>query len=156
MILSWTNFTVIVVQGGVSNSIYFLHITSCYSAFYEQESSHYLIYLFIHSLISCGPVLFQYAQLCLTLSDPLVSSPPGSSVCGIFQARILEWVPISYSRGSSGPRDWIHISCASCTGSQIHYHCSFWDTLLMSIHLCRITTVQPKRAFHFWTIWTFF
>ena len=41
------------------------------------------------------------AQLCLTLWDPMDCSPPGSSVHGIFQARILEWVAISFSRGSS-------------------------------------------------------
>ena len=38
-------------------------------------------------------------------------TPPDSSVHGIFQARILEWVAISFSRGSSLPRDWTHISC---------------------------------------------
>ena len=41
------------------------------------------------------------AQLCLTLCDPMDCSPPGSSVQGILQARILEWVTSSYSRGSS-------------------------------------------------------
>ena len=41
------------------------------------------------------------AKFCLTLSDPMDGSPPGSSVHGISQARILEWVAISYSRGSS-------------------------------------------------------
>ena len=45
------------------------------------------------------------AQLCLTLSNPMDSSPPGSSVHGILQARILEWAAISFSRGSSQPRD---------------------------------------------------
>ena len=44
-------------------------------------------------------------QLCLTLCDPMDCSPPGSSVHGIFQARILEWVTISFHRGSSQPRD---------------------------------------------------
>ena len=44
----------------------------------------------------------------------LDSSPPGSSVHGIFQARILEWVAISSSRGSSRPRDGTHVSCVSC------------------------------------------
>ena len=39
--------------------------------------------------------------------------PPGSSVHGIFQARILEWVAISYSKGSSQPRDQTYISCIS-------------------------------------------
>ena len=41
------------------------------------------------------------AQTCLTLFDPLDPSLPGSSVHGILQARILEWVAISFSRGSS-------------------------------------------------------
>ena len=44
-------------------------------------------------------------QLCLTLCDPMDGSLPGSSVHGILQARILEWVAISFSRGSSRPRD---------------------------------------------------
>ena len=43
----------------------------------------------------------EVAQLCLTLGDPLDCSLPGSSVHGILQARILEWVAISFSRGSS-------------------------------------------------------
>ena len=53
-------------------------------------------------------------QSCLTLCDLMDCSPPGSSVLGILQARILEWVTISYSRGSSWPRDWTNISCISC------------------------------------------
>ena len=44
------------------------------------------------------------AQTCLTLRDPMNCGPPGSSVCGISQARILEWVAISYSRGSPQPQ----------------------------------------------------
>ena len=44
-------------------------------------------------------------QSCLTLFDPMDCSPPGSSVHGILQARILEWVAISISRGSSKLRD---------------------------------------------------
>ena len=57
---------------------------------------------------------FAYAVLsCLILWDPRNHKPPGCSVHGIFQARILEWVAISYSRGSSWPRDWICISCIS-------------------------------------------
>ena len=45
------------------------------------------------------------AQSCLTLCDPMDCNPPGSSVLGIISARILEWVVISFSRGSSRPRD---------------------------------------------------
>ena len=51
------------------------------------------------------------AQSCLTLCDPMDWGPPGSSVHGILKARILEWVAISFSRGSSWPRDWTWVSC---------------------------------------------
>ena len=47
----------------------------------------------------------EVAQSCLTLCNPMDYSLPGSSVCGIFQARILEWVAIAFSRRSSQPRD---------------------------------------------------
>ena len=52
----------------------------------------------------------EVAQSCLTLCDPVDCSLPGSSVNGILQARILEWVAISFSRGSSHPRDRTHVS----------------------------------------------
>ena len=50
------------------------------------------------------------AQLGLTLCDPMDCSPPGSSIHGIFQDKNLEWVAISFSRGSSWPRDQTHVS----------------------------------------------
>ena len=50
------------------------------------------------------------AQLCPTLCDPMDCRLPGSSIHGIFQARVLEWVAISFSRGSSRPRDWTRVS----------------------------------------------
>ena len=49
------------------------------------------------------------AQSCPTLCDPMDCSLPRSSVHGIFQARVLEWVAISFSRGSSRPRDWTRV-----------------------------------------------
>ena len=52
----------------------------------------------------------EVAQPCPTLCNPMDSSPPGSSVHGILQARILEWVVISFSRGSSRPRDRTQVS----------------------------------------------
>ena len=52
-------------------------------------------------------------QLCPTLCDPLGYSLPGSSVHGILQARILEWVPMPSSRGSSQPRDQTWVSFGS-------------------------------------------
>ena len=51
------------------------------------------------------------ARSCLTLCNPIVCSLPGSSAHGIFQARILEWVIIPFSRGSSLPRDQTWIFC---------------------------------------------
>ena len=53
----------------------------------------------------------EVSQLCSTLWDPMDCSLPGSSIQGIFQARILEWVAISFSRASSWPRDWTQVSC---------------------------------------------
>ena len=55
----------------------------------------------------------EVAQSCLTLCDPMDYSLPGSSVRGVFQARILEWVAIFFSRGSSLPSDQIPVSCAA-------------------------------------------
>ena len=52
----------------------------------------------------------EVAQLCPTLYDPVDYSPPGSTVHGILQAGILEWVAISFSRGSSRPRDRTQVS----------------------------------------------
>ena len=53
----------------------------------------------------------EVAQSCLTLCDPMDCSPPGSSVHGIFQAWILEWVAVSFSRGTSWPRDRTWVFC---------------------------------------------
>ena len=64
------------------------------------------------------------AQSCPTLCNPMDCSLPGSSVHGFFQARILKWVVISYSRGSSQPRDRTHVSCVSFIGRQILNHCA--------------------------------
>ena len=66
------------------------------------------------------PSCMVVAQSCPALRDPIDYSLPGSSVHGIFQARVLEWVVISYSRGSSQPRDRNCISCAYC----ILQHCT--------------------------------
>ena len=52
-------------------------------------------------------------QSCLTLWDPMDCSLPGSSIYGIFEARVLEWVAISFSRGSYQSRDWTQVSCSA-------------------------------------------
>ena len=62
------------------------------------------------------------AQSCPTLCDPLDYSPPGSSVHGILQASILEWIAMPSSRRSFPPREPTRISCVSCAGRQILCH----------------------------------
>ena len=58
--------------------------------------------------------------------DPMNCSPPGSTVYRISQARILKWVAIPFSRGSSWLRDWTHIPCI---GRSILYHWATWEAL---------------------------
>ena len=55
----------------------------------------------------------EIAQSCPTLCDPMDRNLPGSAVHGIYQARILEWAAISFSRGSSQPRDRNRVSCTA-------------------------------------------
>ena len=64
----------------------------------------------------------EVAQSCPTLCDPMDCSLPGSSAHGIFQARVQEWVAISFSRRSSWSRDRTCVPCISCTGRWILYH----------------------------------
>ena len=61
-------------------------------------------------------------QSCLTLSNLMGCSLPGSSVCGILQTRILEWVAMPFSRGSSQPRDGTPVSYVFCIGRKVLYH----------------------------------
>ena len=66
-----------------------------------------------HSIFLCikiGEVKSEVTQSCPTLCNPMDCSLPCSSVHGIFQAKVLEWVVISFSRGSSQPRDWTWVS----------------------------------------------
>ena len=72
----------------------------------------------------------EVVQSCPTVCDPMDCSLPGSSVRGIFQARVLEWVAISFSRGSSWPRDRTWVSCIAhrrftirATGKPSNYQC---------------------------------
>ena len=85
----------------------------------------------------CGCVS-SVAQSCPTLCNLMNCSLPGSSIYGIFLAKIWEWVAISSSRGSSWPRDQTPVSCVTCTGRQVLYH---WTTTLKS------TTFQLKKKY---------
>ena len=84
--------------------------------------------LHLHSIVPilqwlpCALMMWFNPQSCPTLCHPTDCIPPCSSVHGILQARTLEWVAISFPRRSSLPRDWTHISCASCIHRQVLYH----------------------------------
>ena len=78
----------------------------------------------LFNLFLCS-VSLSYLNLC----GPVDCSLPGYSVCGIFQARILEWVDISYSRGSFWSRDPTHISYISCIGSWVLTTSATWEAL---------------------------
>ena len=87
-------------------------------------------------------LLFLVTQSCPTLCNPKNCSLLGSSVHRILQARILEWVAMPCSRGSSQPRDWIQVSCIA---GGFFYHLSYkgnipyWNAYL-------ITTISPFLA----------
>ena len=87
------------------------------------------------------PILFmcmnaQCTQLSSTLHDPMDCSSPGSTVHGILQARILEWVAMPSSRGSSQPRDRTHASCGSCAEEPL------WKPLLNDSILIHSVVIQ--------------
>ena len=70
----------------------------------------------------CVCMCVNWLQSCPTLHDPMGYSLPGSSVHGIFQTRILEWVAMPCSRGSSWSRDRTHVSYVSCICKQVLCH----------------------------------
>ena len=74
------------------------------------------------------------SQSCLTLCDPLDCSLPGSSVHEILQARILEWVAISSSRGSSQPRNRNCVSCVSCIAGRFFTYWGIREALVTCCH----------------------
>ena len=100
----------------------------------------------------------EVVQSCPTLCDPMDCSLPGSSAHGIFQARILEWVAISFSRGSSRPRDWTQVSCI--VGRRItiwatrkvtlidRLSLSPWFSLILCNYLPQLKYTIKKRWFY--------
>ena len=86
---------------------------------FPHSGLHILFFWFIFLHWICSISYLQYSlsyeekvvQACLTLWDPTNCSLPGSSVYGILQARMLEWVAIPFSRGFSWPRNWTWVSC---------------------------------------------
>ena len=115
-----------------------------------------VIKLFVFRIIFLRPVprsicccCCSVTELCLTLYHPMDCSMPGSSVCGILQARILEWIVISLSRGSSRTRDWTHISCI---GRQFLYHQALREVIYMCVCVRVLSSFSHVRLFV--TPWT--
>ena len=91
---------------------------------------------------------------------PMDYSPPGSSVSGILQARILEWVAIFFSRGSSRPRDWTHVSYIAgrffttempgepIFSGKVGFLLSFTLNMLVSIILDNLA--KPRYEVYWW------
>ena len=79
----------------------------------EQEAIENMQKMTLTKSVSC---INEVAQSCLILCKTMVHSLPDSSVHGIFQARVLQWVAISFSRRSCQPRNWTQVSCIADQG----------------------------------------
>ena len=102
-----------------------------------------ILYVYLYVCVHAHTRAHMHTQSCLTLNDHMDCSLPGSSVHGVLQARILEWVVIAFSRGSSQPRDWSQISCVSYIGRQILYH---------NTHICISLMDRNKKAKKGWVL----
>ena len=87
-------------------------------------------------------------QSCLTLCNPVYCSPLGSSVHGILQAWILEWVAVPSSRGSFQPRYWTHVSCGSFIAGRFFAELTYWQSSYLSPRsLCLLLAVSMNSVF---------
>ena len=80
-----------------------------------RSSAQFFIGLFVGGFFVLNHMCAKSLQLCWTFCIPKDCSPQGSSVCGIFQARILEWVAIPSSRGSCQPRAQMCVSASQAS-----------------------------------------
>ena len=115
-----------------------------------------LMFFFLCAFFWVSSLLLPHQSYCLTVKNACVLSlfscvwlcsrvdysPPGSSVHGILQGRILEWVAMPCSRGSYPPRNWTGVSHVSCVGRRVLYHlCYLGSSAVVK------TTAEWKRAF---------
>ena len=117
----------------------------------HQECGYRQLYLWICPNIK--PSLFYNGHMCMcakslqscpTLFDLMDCSLPGSSVRGIIQARILEWVVMPSSRGSSWPKSWTRISHISCIGRFFTADAS-WEAHKMYIFQHNFSSCSEQR-----------
>ena len=101
--------------------------------------------------ITCYLCMCSATQSCLTLCDPMDYSLPSSSVHGTFQARVLKWFAISFSRGSSPHRDRNRISHVSCIASRLFTAESPGKPI--TCHKWKVKSLSPVRLFAIpWTV----
>ena len=95
-------YHLLIISYEAGNKIYFIYL----------DTSHYLFLPYLYRwFCPCKESKVFVAQLYPTLCNPVDYNPPGSSVYGSLQARILELVTLSFSRKSSQPRGWTRVSC---------------------------------------------
>ena len=107
------------------------HCESTFTSFFKRRKKKN------RSVLSC--VCARSLETFLTLCDPMDHSLPSSSVHGILQARILEWVTLPSSRRHSQPRDQTHVSYISCIGR----HWTTWETELLPCYCCSVAKLSP-------------
>ena len=98
----------------IDNFAFYISQSALFCGFFQDP----FLFLGTQFLVVCIELLWRFhesesevAQSFPTLSNPMDCSLSGSFVHGIFQARVLEWIAISFSRGSSQPRNRTHVSC---------------------------------------------
>ena len=99
-------------------------------------------------LVSYFSFALYHAQLlsCMGLfCNPLDCSLPGSSVHGILQVKILEWVASFFSRGPSRPKDQTCVYCAWCIGRWVLYHCATWVAPEKNWIVAQMVKNQPAK-----------
>ena len=120
--------------------------------FFCYKTSACLLCLEISLIFQIMWVCAKLLQPCSTVCDPMDHSLPGSSVHGILQARILEWVAMPFSRGSSQPRDWTRVSISPGLAGSFFTTGATWEALSMCISEQIWTWVTGIR---FWVCWQF-
>ena len=122
---------------------------------YDMEKSLFLGLILLTSLdVNFIPPIFPVpywafsvcAWSCLTFCDPMECSLPGSSVHGIFQARTLEWVAISFSRESSRPSNWTQVSCIA---GRFFTNLAMREALIHVVYLLKKLFIFKLYPFYF-------
>ena len=144
--LNWTDYGSQIIPSS-SQSIYSLVPRTCeYVVLISKMDFANMIKLKILS----GESESKVAQLCLTLHHPMDCSLPGSSIHGIFQARVLEWVAIFFSRGSSWPRGRTQVSrtagrCFSIWATREAFEWGGYPVLSSGLTIITKVTIRERQ-----------